>query len=125
MPPAKRSGRGAPVTEPVTEQVTIEQAERARAVLEAHRKQQRQQKQRKMEASKKIVIWAAVIATAAFVVPIVLAFLALQTLEQFFGTVFCACIAEVGIYSAKSWAEKNSRNKYNIDEDGNPRDIGG
>ena len=75
---------------------------------------------RKMEFSKLLAIWAAVIATAAVIVSVVLAFLGKQPVTDLSITVFTACTGYLITYAGKSAFEKNSRNKYKVDEDGNP-----
>jgi Co/Zn/Cd efflux system component len=77
-------------------------------------------RRRKMEFSKKLVIWAAIIATFSALVPFILSFFDKQPSENISSVVFTACIGVLISYHGKSAFEKHSRNKHNLDENGNP-----
>ena len=85
------------------------------------------EKKRKLEFSKILAIWAAIIGTAALVAPFVLSAHDKQPVEGLSISVFTACIGYLVTYAGKSAFEKNSRNKYRLDEYGNPfnENIGG
>lgn len=75
---------------------------------------------RPWEFSKKLAVWAVVVATAAAVASFVLAALDKQTVSDVTTTVFTACIGYLITYAAKSATEKVSRNRHGLDQDGNP-----
>lgn len=76
-------------------------------------------KKKKLEFSKKLVIWALLITTLCLVVSYVLAYLDHDSCSDITVAVVTTCIAIAVSYEAKSYGEKNSRNKYGIDEFGN------
>lgn len=69
---------------------------------------------KKTEFSKRLVTWALVLTTICVAVSYALAFLDHDTCAEVTVAVSSACIA-IGVgYEAKSFGEKNSRNKYNV-----------
>ena len=77
------------------------------------------QKKKKMEFSKKLVIWALIVTTVCITVSYTLSMLDKDSCQEVTVSVATACIAIAVSYEAKSLGEKHSRNKYGIDEDGN------
>jgi len=75
---------------------------------------------RPWEFSKKLAVWAVVVATAAAVASFVLAAKDKQTVSDVTNTIFTACIGYLVTYAAKSATEKVSRNRHGLDADGNP-----
>ena len=75
---------------------------------------------RPWEFSKKLAVWAVVVATAAAVASFVLAAKDKQTVSDVTNTIFTACIGYLVTYAAKSATEKVSRNRHSLDADGNP-----
>ncbi len=75
---------------------------------------------RPWEFSKKLAIWAVVVATATAAASYVLAFRDQQTASEVTTTIFTACIGYLVTYAAKSATEKVSRNRHGLDADGNP-----
>ena len=81
----------------------------------------RKKKRKKWEFSKKLAVWAAVMATATAAASFVLAFMdKLNTVSDVTNTVFTACIGYMITYAGKSLGEKVSRNKHGLDENGQP-----
>ena len=75
---------------------------------------------RPWEFSKKLAVWAVVVATAAAVASFVLAAKDKQTVSDVTTTIFTACVAYLVSYAAASTSEKVSRNRHGLDADGNP-----
>lgn len=75
---------------------------------------------RPWEFSKKLAVWAVVVATASAAASFVLAALDKQTVSDVTTTIFTACIGYLVTYAAKSATEKVSRNRHGLDADGNP-----
>lgn len=73
---------------------------------------------KKVEFSKVLVSWALVITTLCIVFSYVLSFTDRDPASDVTVTVAGACIAIAVSYEAKSFGEKNSRNKYGIDRNG-------
>ena len=69
----------------------------------------------KWEFSKKLALWAVVIATAAVILSYILAFKGLETASDITTTIFTACIGYLVTYAAKSTTEKISRNRHGLD----------
>lgn len=80
-------------------------------------------KNRKIETSKKLAVWAVCIATLASAASYVLAAAGLDTVSNVTTTIFGACIGYLITYAGKSLGEKVSRNKHGLDEDGKPYSI--
>ena len=76
-------------------------------------------KRKKIEFSKYIVLWAVAFTIICVFISYALAMCGLDTCSEITSNVIIACIGIVSGYMAKSFAEKNSRNKYGIDEFGN------
>ena len=72
------------------------------------------------EFSKKLAVWAVVVATATAAASYILAFRDQQTASEVTTTIFTACIGYLVTYAAKSATEKVSRNRHGLDADGNP-----
>lgn len=80
---------------------------------------------KKFEFSKKLVVWAIVVATLCVASSYILAFLGRETAQDMTVAVVTACTGIIGGYLAKSYGEKASRNKYGLDEDGLPYQLAG
>ena len=74
----------------------------------------------KWEFSKKLALWAVIIATGAVILSYILAFKGLETASDVTTTIFTACIGYLVTYAAKSTTEKISRNRHGLDANGNP-----
>ena len=85
-----------------------------------HRKAHLRSK-RKWEFSKKLAAWAVAISTLAIASSFVLSFIEREPVQDVTNTVVTVCVGYLVTYALKSLAEKASRNKYNLDVDGNPR----
>ena len=85
------------------------------------RKKTRRRKKKKIEFSKLLVTWALALTTACVLLSYVLSMTDHDPVQDVTVAVASACIAIGVAYEAKSFGEKNSRNKYGIfvDEDGN------
>lgn len=77
-------------------------------------------KRRPWEFKKKLAAWAAILATTTAVASYILAAFDKQSVSDVTICIFTACIGYLISYEAASVAEKKSRNKYGLDEDGNP-----
>ena len=75
-----------------------------------------QNEKKKMEFSKKLVIWALVMTTICLTVSYVLALMDHDPCTEITVCVASTCIAIAVAYEAKSFGEKNSRNKYGLSE---------
>ena len=75
------------------------------------------------EFSKKLAVWAAVMATASAATSYVLAIFDKQTASDVTTTIFTACIGYLITYAGKSLGEKVSRNRHGLDENGQPYDY--
>lgn len=75
------------------------------------------------EFSKKLAVWAAVMATASAAASYVLAIFDKQTASDVTTTIFAACIGYLITYAGKSLGEKVSRNRHGLDENGQPYDY--
>ena len=80
------------------------------------------EKKCKVQFSKALAVWAAVIATAVIIASVALAAFDKQPVSDLAVAVFTACIGYMVTYAGKSAYEKNSRNKHGLDEDGQPFD---
>jgi uncharacterized protein (DUF2225 family) len=78
-------------------------------------------KKKKMTVSKKLAVWAVIVATVSVIASYALAAFNYQTVEALSATVFTTCVGYLVTYAGKSAFEKHSRNKYKVDENGNPR----
>ena len=77
-------------------------------------------KKRPWEFSKKLAAWCVIIATAAAMASYTLAAFGKDPAEGITTTIFTGCIGYLVTYAAKSATEKISRNRHNLDADGNP-----
>lgn len=75
-------------------------------------------KKRKMEFSKKLVVWALALTTLCLATSYILSYLDHDACSEITTAVVTTCIAIAVSYEVKSYGEKNSRNKYGIDENG-------
>lgn len=80
-------------------------------------------KKKPWEFKKKLAVWAIIIATLAAIASYALAVKDKNTVSEVTTTIFQACIAYLITYAGASATEKISRNRYNLDADGNPRDT--
>lgn len=74
----------------------------------------------KWEFSKKLALWAVIVATGAVILSYILAFKGLEITSDVTTTIFTACIGYLVTYAAKSTTEKISRNRHGLDANGNP-----
>lgn len=72
-----------------------------------------------MEFSKKLVIWALALTTLCLATSYILSYFDHDSCAEITTAVVTTCIAIAVSYEAKSYGEKNSRNKYGVDENGN------
>jgi hypothetical protein len=73
-----------------------------------------------MGTSKKLAVWAVIIATVTASASYTPAALGAQTVESLSGTIFTTCVGYLITYAAKGLGGKHSRNKYRVDENGVP-----
>lgn len=76
-----------------------------------------------MEFSKKLVAWALIITTLSILTSYVLSIIGCDPCQEITIAVITTCVAVAVGYEAKSFGEKNSRNKYGVDEDGIPNEF--
>ena len=76
-------------------------------------------KKKKLEFSKMLVTWALIMTTVCVVISYGLAMFDHNPAQEVTVAVASACIAIGVAYEAKSYGEKNSRNKYGVDRNGN------
>lgn len=77
-------------------------------------------RKKRIETSKKLAIWAILIATAASIASYVLAALGMESVSDVTTVIFTSCIGYLITYAGKSLGEKMSRNKHGLDENGRP-----
>lgn len=75
---------------------------------------------RRVEFSKRVVVAMMVISCGWVSLSFVLSWFGKETLEGLTETIVTTLLASIVGYFAKSFFEKNSRNKYGLDVDGNP-----
>lgn len=75
---------------------------------------------KRMEFSKILVAWALIVTTVCVGISFALAMFDHDPCTDITVSVSAACIAIAVAYEAKSAAEKHSRNKYGLDENGRP-----
>ena len=80
-------------------------------------------KKKRWEFKKKLAVWAIIAATLAAIASYALAVKDKNAVSEVTTTIFQACIAYLITYAGASATEKISRNRHNLDEDGNPRDA--
>lgn len=85
-----------------------------------YKKGYRPGRHRPMEFSKKLALWAILIATFSAGMSYYLALTNRQTASDVTTTIFSACIGYLVTYAAKSATEKISRNRHGLDADGLP-----
>jgi len=78
---------------------------------------------KKFEFSKLLALWAIFMMTAVTSTSYVLAFLDKNPITELSNSINTLCMAYLVTYAAKSAFEKNSRNKYKVDENGVPFSI--
>ena len=83
-------------------------------------KRQADPKYRKFEFSKKLAVFSCVIMVISILLSVILALLDKDTITEITATVVTVCGGYLCSYGIKSAFEKNSRNKYGLDEFGNP-----
>lgn len=84
------------------------------------RKKQSDPKYRKYEFSKKVAVFCCVLMIVAFITSVILSLLDKDPLSDITVAVYTVCGSGILGYVLKSAFEKNSRNKYGLDEFGNP-----
>lgn len=72
---------------------------------------------KRTEFSKLLVVWALILTTICIAASYILAFNDHDGCQEITVSVSAACIAIAVAYEAKSYGEKNSRNKYGVDID--------
>lgn len=77
-------------------------------------------RKKKIEASKRLAYWAAVVASICPVASYTLAAFGLEPVSDLTSTIFTACVGYLITYAGKSLGEKISRNRHGLDADGNP-----
>ena len=80
----------------------------------------KKRKSKKIETSKKLAWWAVVVASVAAITHYTLAGFGLEPSADLTVAIFTACIGYLITYAGKSLGEKVSRNRHNLDADGNP-----
>lgn len=80
----------------------------------------RKRRKKQAEFSKRLAVWAIIIASIAFCASVALSVLEKEPLTDLSIAIFTACIGYLITYAAKSATEKISRNKHGLDADGNP-----
>ncbi len=78
----------------------------------------RKKVKKKTEFSKKLVAWALAMTTFSILTSYLLALTDHESCSEITVAVITTCIAIAVSYEAKSYGEKNSRNKYGVDENG-------
>lgn len=76
-------------------------------------------RKKRMEFSKILVVWAIAMTTICVAISYGLAMLDHDPVQDVTTAVAAACISICVAYKAKSYGEKNSRNKYGVDKNGN------
>lgn len=85
------------------------------------RKTKKDTKKRKpLTFSKIIVIWAMIASSVALIMPYVLSWFYRDSVESLSATIITTCAGCIIAYAIKTLGEKMSRNKYHLDENGNP-----
>ena len=79
---------------------------------------------KKMEFSKKLVAWALVTTSMCIAMSYILALMGRDPTGDVTISVVTTCVAIAVAYEAKSFGEKNSRNKYGVDRQGNKIGVG-
>lgn len=79
-------------------------------------------KKKKREFSKFLVVWAIVLTSVCIGISYLLALLDHDACSDITVSVVTTCVAIAVAYEAKSFGEKNSRNKYGVDENGHKID---
>lgn len=92
--------------------------EKPHYILVAVPKAKKRRKRKKKEFSKILVTWALVLTTVCVALSYALSFADHDPASDVTVAVASACIAIAVAYEAKSFGEKNSRNKYNVDRNG-------
>ena len=85
-------------------------------------KRKKKRKKKRIEFSKILVTWALVLTTVCVIVSYGLALFDHDPVQEVTVAVASACIAIGVAYQAKSYGEKNSRNKYGVDRNGSKID---
>jgi hypothetical protein len=83
-------------------------------------KKRRKRRKKKLETSKRLAYWAAIVASVCPVASYVLAACGLDPVSDLTSTIFTACIGYLITYAGKSLGEKVSRNRHGLDADGKP-----
>ena len=86
----------------------------------ATKKKKTTQKKRRLSFSKIVVLWVLSLTTASVIASYALSAFDKQTVESLSMTLITALAASIVTYCIKSLGEKASRNKYHLDENGNP-----
>ena len=86
----------------------------------ATKKKKTAQKKRRLSFSKIVVLWVLILTTASVIASYTLSAFDKQTVESLSMTLITALAASIVTYCIKSLGEKASRNKYHLDENGNP-----
>lgn len=87
------------------------------------RKRENDPKYKRMEFSKRLAIFACIVTVFSIMLSALLAFLDKETISDVSVAIISGASAIVAGYMGKSAYEKSSRNKYGLDENGNPWGI--
>lgn len=85
-------------------------------------------KKRPMEFKKKLLVWVAAATSACIIASFVLSACGMEPVYEVTVALIETCLAAIVAYCIASLGEKNSRNKYGIDRNGNKirdEEIGG
>ena len=91
-----------------------------KAAVQPRKKRKKAKHAKRMEFSKLLVAWALVVTTVCVGISFLLALYDHDPCIDITVSVSGACIAIAVAYEAKSAAEKHSRNKFGLDENGRP-----
>lgn len=83
----------------------------------------KQKKKRPMEFKKKLLIWATAATSACIAASYILSACGLEPVSEVAVSMIETCLGAIIGYCIATFGEKNSRNKYGLDRNGNPRDI--
>ena len=91
--------------------------------MKKYRGKRDRRKTRKMDFSKKVLVWVIILTSVGFTSSFILAFFDKNPVTEITTTLLASCVGSIVAYSVKSAFEKNSRNKYHLDADGLPFEI--
>ena len=83
----------------------------------------RRRKKRPMEFKKKLLVWAVVATSVCIAADYILSACGLEPPSGVSEAMITTCIGSIIAYCLATYGEKNSRNKYGLDRNGNPREL--